>query len=113
MLFTRLPILLLTAVLLPSFAEAGLFYKGSAVKMLDAKSFKKAMRENVRSVVVWSAVGLNPHLADVFCFLWIWVGGCVNSKRASWLLLRLGVGYVFLPLPSPSPGLSEEDDSHS
>ena len=52
MLFTRLPALLLTAVLLPSFAEAGLFYKSSPVKMLDAKSFKKAMRENVRLVFI-------------------------------------------------------------
>lgn len=54
MLFARLPILLLTAVLLPSFAEAGIFYKNSPVKMLDAKSFKKAMRENVRPVFVWN-----------------------------------------------------------
>ena len=55
MLFARLPILLLTAVLLPSFAEAGLFYKNSPVKMLDAKSFKKVMRENVRWVFVGNA----------------------------------------------------------
>lgn len=52
MLFTQLPALLLTAVLLPSFVEAGLFYGDSPVKMLDAKSFKKAMRENVRSVLI-------------------------------------------------------------
>jgi len=52
MLFARLPILLLSAVLLPSFVEAGLFYKNSPVKMLDAKAFKKAMRENVRWVLV-------------------------------------------------------------
>jgi len=55
MLLARLPILLLTAVLLPSFVEAGIFYKNSAVKMLDAKSFKKAMRENVRCAVVENA----------------------------------------------------------
>jgi len=55
MLFARLPILLLTAVLLPSFVEAGLFYKGSPVKMLDAKSFKKVMRENVRLGFTWNA----------------------------------------------------------
>ena len=48
MLLSRLPILLLTAVLLPSVVEAGIFYKNSPVKMLEAKSFKKAMRENVR-----------------------------------------------------------------
>jgi len=34
---------------------AGLFYKGSAVKMLDAKSFKKAMRENVCPAFVRNA----------------------------------------------------------
>jgi len=55
MLLARLPILLLTAVLLPSFVEAGIFYKNSAVKMLDAKSFKKAMRENQTSVVAFVA----------------------------------------------------------
>ena len=55
MLFAQLPVLLLTAVLLPSFVEAGIFYKNSPVKMLDAKSFKKVMRENVRSVFVGSA----------------------------------------------------------
>jgi hypothetical protein len=47
MLLARLPVLFLAAVLLPSFVEAGLFYKNSPVKMLDAKSFKKVMRENV------------------------------------------------------------------
>jgi len=56
MLFARLPILLLTAVLLPSFVEAGLFYKSSPVKMLDAKSFKKVMRENVRLGFIWNAL---------------------------------------------------------
>ena len=53
MLFARLPILILSAVLLPSFVEAGMFYKDSPVKMLDAKAFKKAMRENVS----WALVG--------------------------------------------------------
>ena len=53
MLFAQLPVLLLTAMMLPSFAEAGIFYKNSPVKMLDAKSFKKVMRENVR----WAFVG--------------------------------------------------------
>jgi len=55
MLLARLPILLLTAVMLPSFAEAGIFYKDSPVKMLDAKSFKKVMRENQTSVVAFVA----------------------------------------------------------
>ena len=56
MLFSRIPILFLTAVLLPSVVEAGLFYKSSPVKMLDAKSFKKAMRENVRYDFLRNAV---------------------------------------------------------
>jgi hypothetical protein len=47
MLLARLPVLLLASILLPSFVEAGLFYKTSPVKMLDVKSFKKVMRENV------------------------------------------------------------------
>ncbi|KAF9779247.1 thioredoxin-like protein [Thelephora terrestris] len=55
MLFSRLPVLLLTAVLLPSLVEAGLFFKSSPVKMLDAKSFKKALRENQTSVVAFVA----------------------------------------------------------
>jgi len=55
MLFSQLPALLLAAVMLPSFAEAGIFYKSSPVKMLDAKSFKKAMRENQTSVVAFVA----------------------------------------------------------
>ena len=55
MFYSRLPILLLTAVLLPLFVQAGLFYGGSAVKMLDAKLFKKAMRENVRLTFVRNA----------------------------------------------------------
>jgi len=45
----------LATVMSPSFAEAGLFYKNSPVKMLDAKSFKKAMRENQTSVVAFVA----------------------------------------------------------
>lgn len=61
MLLSQLPVLLLTAVLLPSVVEAGLFYKSSPVKMLDAKSFKKTMRENVRHEVVENAVVLSPH----------------------------------------------------
>jgi hypothetical protein len=61
MLLSRLPTLLFTAVLLSSAVEAGLFYKNSPVKMLDAKSFKKAMKENVRREPVWNAVVLNPH----------------------------------------------------
>ena len=32
-----------------------MFYKGSPVKMLDTKSFKKAMRENVRRAVTGNA----------------------------------------------------------
>ena len=52
MLFAQLPALLLTALLSSSFVEAGLFYRDSPVKMLDAKSFKKAMRENVRLVFI-------------------------------------------------------------
>ena len=43
-------------MLLPSVVEAGLFYKSSPVKMLDAKSFKKAMRENVRYDFLRNAV---------------------------------------------------------
>lgn len=35
--------------------EAGLFYKSSPVKMLDAKAFKKTMRENQTSVVAFVA----------------------------------------------------------
>ena len=67
MLFTRLPALPLTAVLLPSFVEAGLFYKSSPVKMLDAKSFKKAMRENVRLVFIVNtlfSILISDHLLD-------------------------------------------------
>jgi len=55
MLLSQLPVLLLAAALLPSVVEAGLFYKTSPVKMLDAKSFKKAMRENQTSVVAFVA----------------------------------------------------------
>lgn len=61
MLLSQLPILLLTAVLLPSVVEGGLFYKNSPVKMLDAKSFKKVMRENVRRKFVRNVIILNPH----------------------------------------------------
>jgi len=65
MLFSQLPVLLLAAVMLPSFAEAGMFYKNSPVKMLDAKSFKKAMRENVGWAFVWSVVSFESSLANV------------------------------------------------
>jgi len=65
MLFSQLPALLLAAVMLPSFVEAGIFYKNSPVKMLDAKSFKKAMRENVRLVVVEGVVSFESSLANV------------------------------------------------
>ena len=61
MLLYQLPILLLTAVLLPSAVEAGLFYKSSPVKMLEAKSFKEVMRENVRHKFSKDVVILNPH----------------------------------------------------
>ena len=69
MLLTQLPMLLLTAMMLPSFAEAGIFYKNSPVKMLDAKSFKKVMRENVRSSVVGSVFSLESSLANVCCLV--------------------------------------------
>jgi len=65
MLVSRLPVLLLAAVMLPSFAEAGMFYKNSPVKMLDAKSFKKAMRENVRWAFVCNVVSFEFLLANV------------------------------------------------
>ena len=61
MRFSQLPILLLAAVLLPSVVQAGLFYKSSPVKMLDAKSYKKAMRENVRHKFVRDSIVFNPH----------------------------------------------------
>ena len=65
MLFSQLPALLLAAVMLPSFVEAGMFYKSSPVKMLDAKSFKKAMRENVRLVLIGDVVSFESSLANV------------------------------------------------
>lgn len=65
MLFSQLPVLLLVAVMLPSFAEAGMFYKNSPVKMLDAKSFKKAMRENVGWMFVGNVVSFESSLANV------------------------------------------------
>jgi len=76
MLFPQLPFLLLAATMFPSFVEAGMFYKNSPVKMLDAKSFKKAMRENVRCVVVWNALSLESSLAGVF-----WVVNIANEHR--------------------------------
>lgn len=49
MLSTHLLALMLA--LAPSLASAGLFPPDSVVKMLDPKSFKKAMRANVRDFV--------------------------------------------------------------
>ena len=77
MLFSQLPVLLFTAMMLPSFAEAGIFYKNSPVKMLDAKSFKKVMRENVRCAVVGSVFSLESSLANV-C---LGGGGIANERR--------------------------------
>ena len=96
MLFSQLPVLLLAAVLLPSVVEAGLFYKGSPVKMLDAKSFKKAMRENVGHQSAENDTFSNAHQRTFICF---GLDGRMerNSKRASLHSLRLGVGYVSHP----------------
>lgn len=40
--------LLLSLVFVPAFVSAAVFPPDSLVKMLDAKSFKKAMKANVR-----------------------------------------------------------------
>ncbi|KAJ7089736.1 thioredoxin-like protein [Mycena belliarum] len=47
--------LLLSLVFVPAFASAGLFPPDSLVKMLDAKSFKKAMKANQTSLVAFVA----------------------------------------------------------
>ncbi|KAJ7746738.1 hypothetical protein DFH07DRAFT_924219 [Mycena maculata] len=47
--------LLLSILLVPSFVSAGLFPADSLVKMLDAKSFKQAMKANQTSMVAFVA----------------------------------------------------------
>ncbi|KAJ7636158.1 thioredoxin-like protein [Mycena polygramma] len=47
--------LLLSLVLVPAFVSAGVFPPDSLVKMLDAKSFKKAMKANETSMVAFVA----------------------------------------------------------
>lgn len=44
------PLLAATLALAPALVSAGLFPKDSLVKMIDAKQFKKVMKENVRCV---------------------------------------------------------------
>lgn len=53
MLLPRL--LALTLALAPAIVQAGLFPEDSTVKMLDAKGFRKAMKENVTQVVAFVA----------------------------------------------------------
>ncbi|KAF4611304.1 hypothetical protein D9613_007263 [Agrocybe pediades] len=48
-------ILALTAILAPSLVSAGMFPKDSLVKMLDAKTFKTAMKANETSLVAFVA----------------------------------------------------------
>ncbi|KAJ7493368.1 thioredoxin-like protein, partial [Mycena galericulata] len=47
--------LLISLVLVPAFVSAGVFPPDSLVKMLDAKSFKKAMKANQTSMVAFVA----------------------------------------------------------
>jgi protein disulfide-isomerase A6 len=42
-------LLTLTLAMAPAFVQAGLFPKDSLVKMIDAREFKKAMKQNVSS----------------------------------------------------------------
>ncbi|KAK0215063.1 disulfide isomerase, partial [Armillaria fumosa] len=49
------PLLALTFSLIPSLATAAIFPQGTTVKMLDAKSFKKAMKANETSMVAFVA----------------------------------------------------------
>lgn len=49
------PLLALTFSLIPSLATAAIFPQGTTVKMLDAKSFKKAMKANETSLVAFVA----------------------------------------------------------
>ncbi|GJF00285.1 disulfide isomerase-like protein [Phanerochaete sordida] len=48
-------ILALTLALAPAFVQAGMFPEDSTVKMLDAKGFRKAMKQNVTQVVAFVA----------------------------------------------------------
>ncbi|KII86004.1 hypothetical protein PLICRDRAFT_144787 [Plicaturopsis crispa FD-325 SS-3] len=48
-------VLALTLALAPSFASAAIFPPDSLVKMIDAKGFRKAMRENQTSIVAFVA----------------------------------------------------------
>ncbi|KAI0339552.1 hypothetical protein BDW22DRAFT_563975 [Trametopsis cervina] len=49
------PFLAVTLALAPTLVSAGIFPKDSLVKMLDAKGFKKAMKENQTSIVAFIA----------------------------------------------------------
>jgi protein disulfide-isomerase A6 len=48
MLLPYLHLLTLTLALVPSYVSAALYPKNSQVKMIDARGFKNAMKENVR-----------------------------------------------------------------
>ena len=53
----------LTLVLSPTLVWGALFPKDSLVKMLDAKGFKKAMRENVRDFLCSTGLGADWEVA--------------------------------------------------
>ena len=49
-------LLTLTLALAPVFVQAGLFPKDSLVKMIDARGFKKAMKQNVSPRKLFAAL---------------------------------------------------------
>lgn len=57
MLLPYLHLLTLTLALVPSFVSAAIYPKNSMVKMIDAKGFKNALKENV---CVWTILGCGP-----------------------------------------------------
>ena len=73
--------LVLTLAVGPALVQAALFPKDSLVKQLDAKGFRKAMKENVRARMLLG--GYLEKLTFRSC-----------SKRVSSLSLHPGAGYV-------------------